>query len=40
MGTPAVVVVGVDVEGDVDEAPDVAEGDDLGMKVEGSNLLQ
>jgi hypothetical protein len=34
-------LAGVDVEDDVDEASDVADGDDLGMKVEeGSGLLQ
>jgi hypothetical protein len=33
-------VVRVDVEDDVDEAPNVVDDDGLGMKVEGSGLLQ
>jgi hypothetical protein len=36
-----VEVVGVDIENDVDEAPDVVDGDDLGVKVqEGGSLLE
>jgi hypothetical protein len=38
---PTVEVVGVDVENDVDEAPDIVDGDGLGVKVqEGSDLLE
>jgi hypothetical protein len=38
---PSVEVVGVDVEDDVDEAPDVVDGDGLGVKVEeGGGLLE
>jgi hypothetical protein len=38
---PTVEVVGVDVENDVDEAPDVVDGDGLGVKVqEGGGLLE
>jgi hypothetical protein len=38
---PPVEVVGVDVEDDVDEAPDVVDGDGLGVKVEeGGGLLE
>jgi hypothetical protein len=38
---PAVEVVGVNVEDDVDEAPDVVDGDGLGVKVEeGGGLLE
>jgi hypothetical protein len=34
-------VVGVNVEDDVDEAPDVVDGDGLGVKVEeGGSLLE
>jgi hypothetical protein len=34
-------VVGVNVEDDVDEAPDVVDGDGLGVKVEeGGGLLE
>jgi hypothetical protein len=37
---PSVEVVGVDIEDDVDEAPDVVDGNGLGMKVEeGGGLL-
>jgi hypothetical protein len=39
--TPSVEVVGVDVEDDVDEAPDVVDDDGLGVKVEeGEGLLE
>jgi hypothetical protein len=38
---PSVEVVGVDVEDDVDKAPDVVDGDGLGVKVEeGGGLLE
>jgi hypothetical protein len=38
---PAVEVVGVNVEDDVDEAPDVVDGDGLAVKVEeGGGLLE
>jgi hypothetical protein len=38
---PAVEVVGVNVEDDVDEALDVVDGDGLGVKVEeGGGLLE
>jgi hypothetical protein len=38
---PSVEVVGVDIEDDVDEAPDVVDGDGLGVKVEeGGGLLE
>jgi hypothetical protein len=38
---PAVEVVGVNVEDDVDEAPDVVDADGLGVKVEeGGGLLE
>jgi hypothetical protein len=38
---PSVEVVGVDVEDDVDEAPDVVDGNGLGVKVEeGGGLLE
>ena len=39
--TPASVVIGVDVEGSRDQAPNVLDGDDLGMEVEdGGGLMQ
>jgi hypothetical protein len=38
---PSVEVVGVDVEDDVDEAPDVVDGNGLGVNVEeGGSLLE
>jgi hypothetical protein len=41
LSAPAIEVVGVNVEDDVDEAPDVVDGDGLGMKVdEGGGLLE
>ena len=38
---PSVEVVGIDVKDDVDEAPNVVDGDGLGVKVEeGGGLLE
>jgi hypothetical protein len=38
---PAVEVVGINIEDDVNEAPDVVDGDGLGVKVEeGGGLLE